>query len=63
MLSGKKRNRKELGIIMNITLTKVFGIVAVMGVVALVGCGQKTETPGVGERTVAALHRAAAKSP
>lgn len=38
------------------------GVVAVVLVVAVTGCGEKSESPGVGERTGAALDKAAAKT-
>jgi uncharacterized lipoprotein YehR (DUF1307 family) len=51
-------------IIMKLDMARMTGImvVAVVVAVAMVGCGKEPESPGVGERTGAALDKAAAKT-
>ncbi len=48
---------------MKTTIGIALSIIVVAGVVAITGCGKKTESgPGVGERTGAAIDEAAKKS-
>jgi hypothetical protein len=47
---------------MKLNMTHVLSLIAVAGAVAMAGCGKNSEAPGIGERTGAALDKAADKT-